>query len=389
MKQMFMLNNITILEWCLIGVLGLVFIYQTYFYIRYIGAVARQKRRYNKCSVMHINPEGKGVSVIICARNEESNIQPFLQSVLTQDYPRFEVIVVNDGSEDQTQTIIDQYIKQYTNIKTTFVPKGARMGSTKKLALTLGAKAAQYDYLLLTDADCRPYDTHWISTMMQGFEQSDKVEVVLGYGAYFYEKTWINHIIQYDTLFNGLHYLGAAITGHPYMGVGRNLAYRKDTFFNNGGFTHLMKSYAGDDDLFVNRIANSHNTTVVLGRHSLTWTVPKQTWRGWVQQKKRHLSVSPSYRIGTKCHLILEPISRALFYGLLIAICVVCTLPICLMAAAILIMRLLLQYFTINRSAHAIGQKGITIGLLLHDISMPIITLCLMSQHRIYKHQIW
>ncbi len=88
---------------------------------------------------MHINPEEKGVSVIICARNEESNIQPFLQSVLTQDYPRFEVIVVNDGTEDQTQTIIDQYIKQYTNIKTTFVPKGARMGSTKKLALTLGA----------------------------------------------------------------------------------------------------------------------------------------------------------------------------------------------------------------------------------------------------------
>ena len=319
-----------------------------------------------------------GVSVLVCARNEAINLESYVQSLLTQDYPTFEVILVNDGSQDNTRAVMDDYASQDQRVKHTFVPFGARMRSTKKLGLTLAAKAAQYDYLLLTDADCRPESKHWISEMMAPFAD-DKTEVVLGYGAYFAENSLLNDLIQYDTLFNGLHYMGAAAVGKPYMGVGRNLAYRKQTFFEHGGFSDQMVERAGDDDLFVNKVATRDNTVVVNSRESITWSVPKTTWKGWVQQKRRHLSVSHAYKPATKDHLAKEPMARGLFYALVIALFVLGE-PLTMCAALLLfVARLMMQLIIINRGAKALGQPRIGFELVCYDITLPIITLILMG----------
>ena len=145
-----------------------------------------------------------------------------------------------------------------------FVPREARVMSTKKLALTIGVKAAHYDYLLMTDADCRPESRNWIREMMSGFIcGGEQIEVVLGYGAYFEKNTLLSSLINYDTLFIGLQYLGMAAAGYPYMGVGRNLAYKKDTFFKNHGFRGLLNERSGDDDLFVNKVTTRYNTAIV------------------------------------------------------------------------------------------------------------------------------
>ena len=160
-----------------LGIFAATFLYQVYFYLRYIlAAVLRTKPR--KVDAADSPVQQPGVSVIVCARNEERNLRDYLQALLTQDYPEFEVIVVNDGSIDDTRTYLEYWQKRYRNLKLTFVPAGAKVGSTKKLAITLGAKAAQYDYLLLTDADCRPESTHWISEMMKGFAQQPVSEAV-------------------------------------------------------------------------------------------------------------------------------------------------------------------------------------------------------------------
>ena len=214
----------------------LLFVLQIYWYARYMCAPARKLRKSQSNDERSTtNDQQPGVSVILCAHNEGDNLEHYLQALLTQDYPTYEVIVVNDGSEDNTQDVIDRYMVADVRLHTTFVPRDARVRSTKKLALTLAAKSAQYDYLLLTDADCRPESRHWIAEMMAGFAQHS-TDIVLGFGAYFYQEGHINRLVRYDTLFNGLHYLGAALCGHPYMGVGRNLAYRKHLFFESGGF---------------------------------------------------------------------------------------------------------------------------------------------------------
>lgn len=366
------LFDISLVDLCLCGALVLVFAYEVYFYFRYLWFRRPE----------HFEPAGEaaGVSVILCAHNESYNLQAYVQSLLTQDYPTYEVIIVNDGSEDSTQSVIESYALLDKRVRTTFVPNGARVKSTKKLGLTLAAKAAKYDYLLLTDADCRPESNHWISAMMAGFSGKEgQTEIVLGYGGYFAEPTLLNDVIQYDTLFNGLHYMGAARIGKPYMGIGRNLAYRKATFFEHGGFSDLMSTCAGDDDLFVNKVANKHNTAVVNTRDSITWSVPESTWKSWWQQKRRHLSVSSLYSAKSRRHLGKEPVARGLFYGLQIALYIVGSPLAMCFAFVLLLLRLTMQLAVLNRGAKMLGQPSIGLEIICFDILLPLITLSALA----------
>lgn len=362
------------------GALVVAFIFQVYFYARYMAAPMRKLRRDKKkqeSTEAQDRTPAAGVSVVVCARNEGYNLEAYLQALLTQDYPLYEVIVVNDASEDNTAAVIDAYMVRDARVRTTFVPRGAWVGSSKKLAITLAAKAAKYDYLLLTDADCRPESTHWISSMMSGFSRPE-TQVVLGFGAYFRDGDGVNHITCYDTLFNGLHYMGAALCGHPYMGVGRNLAYKKDFFFASGGFSQLMTERAGDDDLFVNRVATGKNTEVVISPESLTWSISKHSWHDWLQQKRRHLSVSPKYRAGSKVRLGIEPLTRGIFYALLIAIGV-CGSPIAWITAAVLFgVRLLMQILILDLSAWRMGLSMYGLSVLWYDICLPLVSLYML-----------
>ena len=377
------LLRLSVWDYVLVGVAVVLWVYLMYFAIRYLDAVPRRVKKLRKTQSEKTEIEGEeaypGVTVVVCAKNEARNLETYLQSLLSQDYPTYEVIVVNDGSEDDTCDVLDRYEQQYPNLRTTFVPAGARVVSTKKLALTLAAKAAAYDYLLLIDADCRPESGKWISEMMAPFRQPG-TEVVLGYGGYFYEPGLVNRLTRYDTLYTGLLYLGAALTGHPYMGVGRNLAYSKQLFFHSGGFSDMMHHRAGDDDLFVNKVATGRNTAVVLSPESITWSESKHTWHEWLVQRRRHLSVSPAYRWQTKLWLATEPAVRGLFYVSLILIAVLGH-PIAWAVALLLgTIRGITLATIVNRGAHALGEKMFNPWRLWwYDLSMPLMTLFLMN----------
>ena len=377
------------IDWVPFGALLALFIGQVGYYLCTMYDV-----QCTKAEVPSTKEGCPGVSVVVCAHNEAYNLSAYLYALLSQDYPTYEVIVVDDGSEDKTREVIESYMVQDKRLRITFVPKEARVRSTKKLAITLAAKAAQYDYLLLTDADCSPESTHWISEMMSGFKPSTKdnvqctKEVVLGFGAYFYEKGFVNRLVRYDTLFNGLHYLSAAAHGHPYMGVGRNLAYKKELFFKTGGFKKMMTNRAGDDDLFVNHVATRKNTAVVSSRASITWSPAKTTMRDWWQQKRRHLSVSHDYRWSTKIRLALEPMSRGLFYLLVLTLSVafacqpIVGSPLSILAALawiLFLLRWMIQAIVINLSAKRLGLHGFHIFTILGmDILLPLISLYML-----------
>ena len=394
-------SSLHIVDYILLGSLLLLFVLQMYFYIRYLAAPARKMRRDKKSQISNVKNEvnralaaeksqiSEGVTVILAAHNESYNLLQYLQALLSQDYPLYEVIVVDDGSEDSTRDVVERYMTSDPRLKMSFVPYGARVRSTKKLAITLAAKAAKYDYLLLTDADCVPESSHWISEMMSGFQLSTinsqlSTDIVLGFGAYFMHKSHLNRLVQFDTLFNGLHYLGAALCGHPYMGVGRNLAYKKSLFFESGGFSHLMTTRAGDDDLFVNHVATRTNTSVVISRESLTWSPSKRTFKEWWQQKRRHLSVSPQYRTSTKCRLAFEPLTRGLFYLALIGTLVYYFLytsyivPLYI-ALGLFLLRWIVQTVILNTSARRLGLKSFNMfSILWFDIVLPLINLWML-----------
>lgn len=366
----------------LLVIVGIVSIYQVYFYLRYIRIGSRVSTPHHKTQQL------PAVSVVVCAHNEYTNLQDYLSLLLNQDYPCYEVIVVDDSSEDGSDLLLERWSRQYSNLYHTFVPQGARVLSNKKLALTIGIKAANHDYILLTDADCCPESKYWIREMITGFAQ-EQTEIVLGFSPYFEKKGLLNRLIGYDTLFNGLQYMGMAHAGKSYMGVGRNLAYKRDTFFSSGGFKGLLSNRAGDDDLFVNRIATRTNTTVVCNRDSLMWSVPKTTWREWFYQKRRHLSVSPQYRTSSKMRLVLEPLSRGILYASVLTSLVLGGTEVIVIALALFLLRILIQIITINIAAHRLGMRKYGIEMVAYDIILPLITLYMLITQPFQKKPLY
>lgn len=366
----------SVLELILLGLFVLVFVYQLWYYLHYINAVLAYNRKLKKSNTLLSSSE-PGVSVVICARDEADNLRKFLPYILDQDYPDFEVIVVNDGSTDDSELLLTNMKETYPKLRSTFVPYGATNISTKKLALTLGIKAAKYDWVLLTDADCMPEDKSWISKMARNFNSG--VEFVLGYSPYLEQKSFINRLITYDTLTIALQYMGYAIHGKPYMGVGRNMAYRKEVFFRMKGFASNLHLRSGDDDLIVNSAANAFNTKVETLRESLIWSEPKKTLRDWLFQKERHLSVASFYSARSRFNLSKEPVTRGLFYLLFILLLIFGNLITLITAGVLFISRIITQLIVINKSAKHFGLRNYFMSLLVLDVYLPLVSLFLVS----------
>lgn len=378
--------SFSLVELIVFGVLLLAFIYQLYFYFRYLNGILRLRTKTKKNKVS-FETEQQPVSVIICARDEAENLRKFLPLILSQDYPEFEVIVINDSSVDDTETLLRDMCVEYPNLKSTFVPVGANNLSTKKLGITLGIKASKYDILLFTDADCMPEDKTWISRMARNF--SSDTEFVLGYGAYLQKKGFLNRLITYDTLFIALQYMGMAIAHKPYMGVGRNLAYRKETFFAQKGFASTLGIISGDDDLMVNKASNKRNTRVEIAPDSITWSEPNETYQGWLFQKERHLSVSSFYKSSSKFRLFFEPVSRGLFYLALILALVFGNIITQLAAVVLFAGRFVTQLSIINSSSKHFGGRKYVLTLPIFDIYLPLVSLFLMLLGRRGKNIRW
>lgn len=313
------------------------------------------------------------VSVIICARNESYNLSKYLPLVLEQKYPSFEVIVVNDCSEDESDDVLGELLTRFPNLRISTINKDPRFTHNKKFAQFIGIKAAANDILIFTDADCHPVSKEWIGKMAGNFTEG--VEFVLGYGGYETRKGLLNKYIRYDTLFIAMQYFGMAIRGIPYMGVGRNLAYRKEVFFRNKGFGAHNHIISGDDDLFVNVNASRVNTNVEFRQEAHTMSVPAISVAEWVKQKQRHLSTGKYYRTRDKVLLFLEPLSRILFYSLFIIL--ISTLFLWPAVIAVFGVRLILQLCAFELSRRKFNEKYILFVSLFFDIFSPLINLSL------------
>ncbi|OFY64228.1 MAG: hypothetical protein A2V64_03420 [Bacteroidetes bacterium RBG_13_43_22] len=319
----------------------------------------------------HPDPEQekKPVSVIICARNELVNLRSFLTSVLEQDYPDYEVIVVNDCSEDNSYDVLGEYLQKYPHLRISNVNKDPKFTHNKKFAQFIGIKAARNDILLFTDADCHPESDKWIAGMASRFDE--KTDFVLGYGGYMKRKGLLNTYLRYDTLAIALQYLGMAIRGIPYMGVGRNLAYRRSVFFDNKGFGSHNHVMSGDDDLFVNSNAGRNNTRVEFLKETHTRSVPSSTFEEWVKQKKRHFKTARYYKGRDMFLLITEPFTRVLFYAsFIILLSYLFLWPYVLIIFGL---RLVIQIMVLGFGQKRLNEHGLAVYSLFFDIFSPVI----------------
>jgi glycosyltransferase involved in cell wall biosynthesis len=260
------------------------------------------------------NSMGEGsslpVSIIICAQNEYENLTILLPKIFEQDYPQFEVILVDDGSTDDTTFLLQSFVQSEPRLHIIELSESVKNKQGKKFALMMGLKGAKYDHVLLTDSDCIPASREWIRSMMKGFSSSR--EIVLGYSPYEKRPGFLNLFIRFETFMTGSQYLSFALAKIPYMGVGRNLAYHKHLFFDNKGFSSHIHLMSGDDDLFINQVADAKNTEINIDKESFMVSQPKISFGDYLHQKSRHLSVGKYYKSNHKFLLTLPVIATIL-----------------------------------------------------------------------------
>lgn len=304
-----MLELITPLGWILLSALGASALVLLYYYYAVFGKFAFFKPQPAQ------NNKQEPVSVIIAARNEFENLQKNLMSILEQDYPEFEVVVVNDCSWDGSQAWLEELQKTQPRLKISQLIEQEKYPTGKKFAVTIGIKAAKYDLLLFTDADCEPASNQWIRNMQSRFTSGK--DIVLGFSPYRKRKGFLNQFIRFETLITAQFYFAMALRKNPFMGVGRNLAYRKDLFFKHKGFASHQHIMSGDDDLFVNEAATSTNVSIEIDPASFVNTDAKLTFSSWSSQKSRHMTTGKYYKAKHKRVLGTYYFAIMLFYAFL------------------------------------------------------------------------
>lgn len=348
-----------------------------YYLVLYIRAVIHKSAENNNTIIP--------VTVVICARNEEENLQKNLEAVLEQDYPEYEVVVVNDCSEDDTEDVLKRFMQKYPHLRTTFIKLNEKFTHGKKLALTVGIKSAIYDHVVLTDADCCPSSPEWLKNMVKNF--SEEKTIILGYGGYETKPGFLNLLIRFDTAIIALQYISYALFGKPYMGVGRNLAYNKSVFFNNKGFASHARLQSGDDDLFINEVANKKNVAVEINSAAHTRSEAKKRFSDWVEQKQRHYTTFARYKFSHKFLLGFENFSRVLFYFLFISLLILQEYWIA--ALAIFVVRLVVQLIIFGKAFKRLAERKLLLISPIFDFLMPFISLGIYISNKLSANKQW
>ena len=356
------LPNFLQLHWQLLAFIGfcMAAFIQLFYYLFFFSRLAFYRQQQKNISQTH------AVSVIVCARDEAEQLSKNLMGILIQEYTTtHEVIVVNDNSFDESKYILEAFKKQFKQLQVVELTQEAKLIPGKKFPLSVGIKTARHEIVLLTDADCVPATAHWIKSMQNGYREN--TEILLGYGAYQKRKGLLNKLIRWETYHTALQYLSYALAGIPYMGVGRNLSYKKMVFFRHKGFSAHNKLPGGDDDLFVNAAATKTNTGICIDQESFTISKPATRWAQWMAQKNRHYTTSKHYKNVHKFWLGMYAFTQFIFFPLLILAMVFYNWK---MVLPILAFKLITQAFIHFKVLAKLGEKDLFIFSFFADVWM-------------------
>jgi len=326
------------------------------------------------------------ISVIICAKNEARNLRETLPHILSQSYPNFEVVLINDNSTDGTLKVMEAFKKTHENIKIVNVKPVEKFWGNKKYALTLGIKAATHNTLLFTDADCKPISKYWISEMSAAFDAEKKL--IIGYSPYQKIKgSFLNLVIRFETFMTAVQYFSYAQIGQPYMAVGRNLSYKKELFFEANGYIDHMNVRSGDDDLFVNQVATPKNMAICISKTSFIESIPKKTFTSWLLQKRRHVSTANHYKLKHKLLLGSFYCSQLLFWVL--AIVLISNLFHWEIVLALFILRLSIQFMTLYTTGKKLNERDLIFYLPILEVFLISFQFFIFINNLISKPSHW
>ena len=364
------------LSFIILVIFGISLIIQLFYHWGIFSKVAFYKKNRRP----KLDEELEPVSVVLCARDAYEYLTELIPVLINQDYPDFEIVVVNDCSDDETEEYLKDLERRETRVKPVQLKQHLNFFNGKKFPLSMGIKSAKNDLIVFTDCNCMPVNDQWLRSIVNCY--NNHTEIVIGYSPYFQKKSSMNRIIRFDALQNGLLYLSAALNHHPYMGVGKNLSYRKELFYRNKGFISHYTTTVGEDDLFISQVATKKNTEVLIDAENTILTTPTSSFKLWMRQKSSRYSTVSKYSTSARLSLSLFYISQFLFYVSFIALLFLPPafnivnggafyIPI---LAFFFLLRFGTQLFIYQKASKRLGEKGLLPGLLLYDFMFAFLS---------------
>lgn len=322
------------------------------------------------------------LSVIIVTKDSGKALKENLPLILEQDYPQFEVIVINDKSAGEDENILKLLGNNYHHLYYSFIPETARYISRKKLGIAMGIKASRYEWIVVTEPQCKPMSNQWLKSLAAHF--SPETDIVLGYSNYIQNKEKFARHIRLDSMFQAMRYLGRAASGHPYMGIGRNLAYRKSLYLSQKGFTTQLNLQRGDDDLFINAVTHAQNTKVALSPESFIRIPVPSYKRVWFEDKVNALVTGHYYRGNARIFNSIETWTCALFHLLTLTGLIYCILNRAWIETGIIGAGWLIRfvsYMTVMKQTSNDLQEDFCCSLPFYDLFRPLYSLQIRLQY--------
>lgn len=355
------------IEIIVVSILGLSLIWQLFYWAFFMFRVRKRPR--------NMSAGLPAVSVVVCARNEAENLGRLIPALLSQKYPAAkQIVVVDDCSTDDTPMELARMREANPELYTTTIPGDKKFKHGKKLAVTVGIKAAKYDHIVFIDADCVPTSDNWLTMMAEGYMTEGK-EIVIGYGRYAKRPGLLNLLIRYETFWNAVQYFGFAKALKPFMGVGRNMSYTKGIFERSSKFRNNLGVMSGDDDLFICEMGTRANTACVFEQPAQTESEAKDNWLDYSAQKSRHLTTCTRYPFGVKFWLTTELASRIIFWLAATAAIIIGLINgtewLWMASCAALAVRTVLIYSAMGISAKVMGESRMWALALPMDIAIP------------------
>lgn len=251
------------------------------------------------------------VTIILCAKNESTHLKENLPTWLSQKNIDFSLLIVDDGSMDDTAAIIEQY--HHPKLKYLYISPEEKKGEGKKYALQRGIAEAETDWILLADADCLPINNFWARNMMSFASGYD---VILGISPYKHHSSGLlTYLIDLETFFTAMQYTAWASADIPYMGVGRNMAYKKQLtkFIDTERY---YSTASGDDDIFIQHTRNKAKFISNTNSDSRTYSYAPSNFKSWTRQKTRHYSTGFQYSLIHKLGLGLFIFTKIIIHSI-------------------------------------------------------------------------
>ncbi len=328
-------------------------------------------------------PEAQSVSVIVVVNDDLDYIENTLPLLLQQKYDLpYQVVVVNDMPElEETSDMLKVLTERFPNLYVTTIRENHHFKHTRKLAYTIGIKAARYDCLLFTTTHDIPANDKWLGLMSKGFVS--RHSLVLGYNRIQRKPGFLNRLERTVNIFTSLPMFAAAVSGKPFLARSGNMGFTRQLFFDNHGYCKYLRLNSGENDLFLQRVRKFADTSVILSPSAATEHLFAPRYSIWYNRRKFDTYTYRYYPASLRLFLGMEHLFRILFWGSALTLIIMQVPWMWIISVLLIGLRILLMSLVFRKLSKRTQEKVPYLTCFLWDIVSPVDALILSISRRL------